>query len=956
MVLFRKSLLPAVSALALLAGSALPAIADTVVLHAEQQLQQGRTWAHQHSDLTPDARMHYGQMPNGMRYVIMRNATPPGLAALRLHINAGSLHEEDDQKGLAHFTEHMLFNGTENIPENEMLRILERLGLAFGPDTNAGTSFDQTFYSLNLPRADDETLDASLNIMREQVSRALMNEADIEAERNVIVGEARTRDTPDFRNLRAQLALLAPGQRLADRLPIGDLAIIGTAPAQRFIDFYRAYYRPERATLIAVGDFDVDYMEAKIRAAFGDWTNSAPDGPEPDLGRPLPRQPDASILVEPGVQSVLNLFWIRDYEDKPDTIATRRENILRSLGFSVLNRRLGEISRQDNPPFLGAGGSQSDMLGSLSFGSVAASFNPGELAPALATIEQETRRLLEHGMTAVELQREITNGRTALQNAVNSANTQHTAGHAQNIMSSINEDMVITSPADSLARFETYVADIDPEEVRALLAQSFQGYGPMALINTPVPIEGGEAEVLRLLEASRQVPVSPRQAQAAIEWPYTDFGTPTVPSALPDFKLANATAYSFPNNVRLIVKPTSLRENQILVSVSTGIGDLGLSQDAFDPLRLAPSIFTAGGLGKLTVDELSRVMAGKTYSVGLTIGDDITTLSGATRPQDLDLQLQVMAAYFTDAALRDQPLQRVKSTYAHSLEQSRTTVGGTMSLEAPSYMAFGDIRAATPTDADLQAVSADQVRTALQNALKDGPLEITIVGDVTPDAAIAAVSKTFGALPTRTPLAAIPVGADQRHLQPATTEPVRFYHNGQPEQAGVALYYKGTDSFGDRREARLVSLLSEVLQLRVTEEIREKQALTYSPSASAASSNTYPDYGFITISGEVDTARIPDFYAAVDKVIASFNDQPVTADELNRARAPMIERHRRSQADNGFWLGNLGQLHRAPENEPLIVNYIETLQGFTAQDIQDAARTYLQSEKPLRVEVVPATR
>lgn len=199
-----------------------------------------------------------------MRYALLHNATPPGQASFRLRIDAGSLMERDDQKGLAHFMEHMAFNGTKDVPENEMLRILERLGLAFGADTNAFTSFDQTAYMLELPNTKDETVDPSLHILREMMSAALMAPDAIDSERGVIVGEERTRDTPQLRVLKTQLGLLAPGQRLSERLPIGDLDIIRTAPRQRFVDFYDAYYRPSRATFIAVGDFDVDAMEGKV--------------------------------------------------------------------------------------------------------------------------------------------------------------------------------------------------------------------------------------------------------------------------------------------------------------------------------------------------------------------------------------------------------------------------------------------------------------------------------------------------------------------------------------------------------------------------------------------------------------------------------------------------------------------------------------------------------------------
>ncbi|HEY4587526.1 MAG TPA: pitrilysin family protein, partial [Brevundimonas sp.] len=412
----RRLLLLAASSLALMGGAALPAVALTPPSAvATQNAQPSKPWAQAASDIPADAAVRFGVLPNGMRYAIMKNATPPGQASLRLRIAAGSLMENEDQLGLAHFMEHMAFNGTTNVPENELLRILERLGLAFGADTNAFTSFDQTAYTLELPRTNDETVDTSLRIMREQVSEALMKAEDIDSERGVIEGEERLRNTPALRSLKAQIALLAPGQRLSNRLPIGDLSIIRTAPRERFVEFYEAYYRPERATMIAVGDFDVDQMEAKIKATFSDWTPKAADGPEPDLGQVAPRRPETRILVEPGVQSSVQLNWIRNPDLDPDTASERRDALLQNLGMAVLNRRLGELARADNPPFIGAGGGQGTLFKTLDLASVSAAFNPGGIQRALETIEQEQRRLVQFGVSQIELDREIANSRAALE-------------------------------------------------------------------------------------------------------------------------------------------------------------------------------------------------------------------------------------------------------------------------------------------------------------------------------------------------------------------------------------------------------------------------------------------------------------------------------------------------------------------------------------------------------------
>ncbi|HWW12273.1 MAG TPA: pitrilysin family protein, partial [Brevundimonas sp.] len=409
----RLLLLVAASAVALTAAA--PALAQTA---PTDPFAQGA------SDIPADSNVRFGVLANGMQYAVMRNATPPGQASFRLRIDAGSLMENDNQLGLAHFMEHMAFNGTTNIPENDLLRILERLGLAFGADTNASTGFDQTLYMLELPRTNDETVDASLRIMREQVSEALMAPDAVDAERGVIEGEERLRNTPGLRSAKAQFALLAPGQRISQRWPIGDLEIIRNAPRERFVEFYNAYYRPSRATFIAVGDFDVDVMEAKIRGAFESWQPKAADGPEPDLGTVAPRQSETRILVEPGIQSNIQLNWTKAPDLDPDTVAERRDNLITNLGLAVLNRRLGEISRRDNPPFTSASAGQSTLIDSLDIASISASFNPGGWKPALETIDQEQRRLVQYGVSDAELQREITEYRTALENAVAGAATR----------------------------------------------------------------------------------------------------------------------------------------------------------------------------------------------------------------------------------------------------------------------------------------------------------------------------------------------------------------------------------------------------------------------------------------------------------------------------------------------------------------------------------------------------
>ena len=920
----------------------------TAAAPALAQVQPSDPWAQASSDIPADTNVRFGVLPNGMQYAVMRNATPPGQASLRLRIDAGSLMENEDQLGLAHFMEHMAFNGTTNIPENELLRILERLGLAFGADTNAATGFDQTFYQLELPRTNDETVDAALRIMREQVSEALMDPAALDAERGVIEGEERTRNTPALRSAKAQLALLAPGQRLSNRFPIGDLNIIRTAPRERFVEFYHAYYRPNRATFIAVGDFDVDVMEAKIRAAFESWVPKGPEGAEPDLGTVQPRGPQTSILVEPGIQSSIQLNWVRAPDLDPDTIAERRSNRIRNLGLAVLNRRLGEISRQENAPFIGAGADSSTVVDSLEIGGISASFNPGGWQRALETIEQEQRRLVQFGVSEAELQREITDARTALENAANAAATRTTPGLVNGLLNAANNETVFTTPATNLALFNQAVEGLTAAQVNSVLPPVFEGQGPVILVITPVEIEGGADAVTAALQASRQVPVAAPAAQAQLDWPYANFGTATAPTSRTELAAVGATVVTFPNGVRLTVKPTTFRDEQILVSVRTGLGELSLPTDRSTPLAFGGFVFQAGGLGKLTADELNRVLSGRIYSVGFGPDGDAWQLSGATRPQDLNLQMQVLTAYLTDPGLRPAPFQQIQALFPQIIAQQMATPGGAFAMQSGELLASGDKREALPTAEEVASWTIDELRSGVIAGLASGPIDVTMVGDVTVDDAIAAVAGTFGALPARAPAPRPAPGATDRRFPAGTPEPVVLKHTGPGEQGLAYIAWPTTDAVIDRTEARTIQILGEVMSLRATEEIRERLAIAYSPGVGTSSSDTFTGYGSIFVQALTRPESFTAFYDAVNAIVASLRDTPITEDELNRARLPEVERLKRSQAGNEYWLGQLSGVAANPSDVDQILTHVSDLEAITVADIQRAARQYLRAETAWR--------
>ncbi len=268
----------------------------------------------------PDIR--FGALPNGMRYAIRRQTIPAGQAAVRLWFDAGALDETDAQQGLAHFLEHMAFNGSKAVPEGDMVKILERLGLAFGADTNASTGFDETIYKLDLPKTDDETVDTALMLLREAAGNLTLDPAAVDRERGVVLSEERASDTPSTRVFKAGLEFQLRGQRMPQRYPIGKVDVLQNAPASQIADFYRRFYRPERAVLVVAGDFDPAAMEAKIRARFGDWKAEGPAGVDPDLGKVEPRKTEAKLVVEPGTRLNVQITWVRPPDLSRDSEAS----------------------------------------------------------------------------------------------------------------------------------------------------------------------------------------------------------------------------------------------------------------------------------------------------------------------------------------------------------------------------------------------------------------------------------------------------------------------------------------------------------------------------------------------------------------------------------------------------------------------------------------------------------
>jgi len=313
-------------------------------------------WGVKLTDVTPDPSIRYGTLPNGMKYAIMQNATPKGTASVRLQFAFGSIAESDKERGLAHFIEHMAFNGSTHVPEGDMVKMLEREGLAFGPDTNAVTGFDTTTYMLDLPKTDAEHIDTAMFLFREVASELKFDPAAVDRERGVILGEERSRDNFQYHEIVDLLGFEEPGTPYPNRLPIGVDPVLKSASADTIRDLYRRYYRPENATLVFVGDADPAVIEAKIRKVFGDWKGTGTAGTPLPRGKvDLSRPASFDIFVDPAVATTVNYTAARPWSDPKDTLAERRHKIDLGLAAALFNRRLQRLVNTPGSTLLNAG-------------------------------------------------------------------------------------------------------------------------------------------------------------------------------------------------------------------------------------------------------------------------------------------------------------------------------------------------------------------------------------------------------------------------------------------------------------------------------------------------------------------------------------------------------------------------------------------------------------------------
>jgi len=906
------------------------------------------------SDLQPDPAAQFGALPNGLRYVVRPNHEPKDRASLRLLVLSGSLEEREDQRGLAHFLEHMAFNGSTHYAPGTLVEYFQRMGMNFGGDTNAWTSYDHTGYQIELPNTKPDTIAQGLQVFADFAGGLLLTPEMITKERPIILSEKRTRDSVEYREFVASFEFLLGDTLFPRREPIGLAPVIEQAQRDRFVSLYNDWYRPERMVVIVVGDIDPAAVEQQIAAAFGAVADRAPGPSLPDYGHVATALGlRTAYHAEPEAPATdVSIDVMAPYAYQPDTSSLRLRHLTRDLAVAMLNRRLEILSKKEGAPFIRGNASVQESFNFFRDAGIDITCPPGQWQAALALGEQELRRALQFGFTAAELREAVANTRNALQQAAATASTRRSPALVREIIDTLVERTVFTNPAQDLALYGPALDKVTPDDCANALRVVFSPPGRYVMVEGNAHLEGdAPAAIAAAYESAHAVAIQPPEALSSDVFAYTDFGPPgkiVERTYVPDLDL---TLVRFANGVRVNLKKTPFEANQIRLSARVGAGQLVEPADKPGLAFFSDLTFGPGGFGRHSEDDLQRILAGKNVGVEFQVGVDALTFSGKTTREDLLLECELLAAHLTDPGYRPESLRVATKNIDEIYNELAHTPAGPLQVEVPRLLANGDPRFGLPSRAAAQSRTLGEEKAWLSPQLGSGPIEIGIVGDFDPEAALAALARTVGALPPRQPK---PAYAAERIVHfPAQTFAKDYAVPTAIPKTTVALYWPTTDGM-DVHIARRLSVLANVLDDRLRVKIREQLGGAYDPAAASEPSDAYPGYGMLLAEVTVDPVRAQEIANAIVAVAADLQANGVTADELARAKQPILTALRESDRTNGYWLtAVLSRCQEFPQRLDWARTRTSDITAITQADLNALAKAYLAAGRVFRVIVSP---
>lgn len=905
--------------------------------------------------ISQDPAVRRGVLPNGLRYFVMRNATPPGAVSMRLYVDVGSFEERDNERGAAHFLEHMAFNGTKNFPENELDRILAPAGVQFGRDQNASTSYFETLYMLDLPSTDGAKLDLGFKWLRDVADGVLLEEAAVVRERGVVMAEHDASLGPQRTIGTAIIEFMGKGLRTPTRDPIGTPDSIRNMTAAQLRSFYDRWYRPENAIVVVIGDLPVEQLERRVTDSFGTWTGRGAMPARAPRQAPDPARA-AQVLVreEASLATFLMACKVNKAPPKaPLTVASMRQQLKHDLWQAVLNERLTALSSGENPPFLVGFGSWDDGNRESAQTCLMAVPLQDDWQGAMNALSDEMRRFVAHGPTQEETDRAIEARRALLRGAAGGQGTRPTPELANLILAQAAQDGITPSPDEAARLYERAVAGFTPETLRAQAEADWAGPGPQVVLTAP---KGPEpASVLTAwTEAQRRPAPGPFTGPATAAWAYTDFGAP---GRVVKREIINPPGFirlTFANGLVLNFKQTNLEQDRVSVRVRFGAGRGGIDPRDLFTASIGSQLLVEGGLGKHDAESMRRMFSDRGWGADLTMLDNGFIMEGLTASNGLETQLQVLAAYFTDPGFRP-GLDARLPTYVDSVFRARHTDPELVLSEAISDALTPGNPLSLPPRETLAAMRSRDFERLLRPSLLTAPIEATIVGDVTEAEMISLVSETLGALPRRDAKFERRRDSWWARYPAQPPETIRAYHEGPPEKALVAVVWPlYVADPARRREEFSLNLVALVLDYQLRHRIREELGKSYAPSA-GISMPDFSDQGAITVMVETSPADAEAVAREIQEAGAEMARGNFDQVVLDTVRTPFLEQRRQLKSKNSWWLDALDGSAADGTNLNDFLTIEDIFSSLTLADVKTYAGKWL-SNRPAVAIVTPKAR
>jgi len=900
--------------------------------------------------IVPDPSVRLGVLPNGLRYAIMTNATPAHAISLRLAVGVGAFDEGPDERGAAHFVEHMAFSKGQRWDTSGDEAAFAALGVAFGRDQNAETGRFSTSYRLDMPNTEPTSLDQAFHWLRGVAGQTVFTPEIVERERQIVLRELSERAN-DLSLIDNQLnAFVAPGLRSEQDDIGGTAASVRALSAATLKRLYDRWYRPDNAVLVVVGDAPADAIEQKIRQVFGDWTAVGPAPRHPPYVAPDTHRPeDALTIANAHAPSSINVCRITASQGpQADDLARYRYRLLSTLWVAILNQRLSDLANASDPPFLTA--KASHRFGHEAERACVEAFTMHEnWARATAAVREQLDRLGTTAPSEDELEHAVTVLRAYARGELHRAPSRNSATLATEIMDDQLEDDVFPSPYEAFRTFDTAAADVTPADVKAAFNRDWDGAGPLVTFDSPNP---PSADSLRQAWDHPAASAGAAPSVKPAPWPYTNFGPPghvvkREVHTRPDF-----VRLTFSNGVVLDFKQTRFKDDDVRVRIRIGAGRAELAKSDLIAGQFGTTFLLAGGLGRQDQADIQRAFADSAASVQMTLNATSFSLAGRTNNRGLSGQLELLAAFLSDPGFRGDVDGRLAAAIDTLYRQVRAKPGLVLA-DAFERTLTPDHPMALPSKETLLATNMADFARVLKPALTQAPFEVAIVGDVDEATASELVAQTLGALPARTPTPRERPDAWFARYADTELPTVRVTHDGEADKAMAgALWPLYVAEPARRREETALHLLSRVLDNALRHRLREDLGLTYGPSV-AMSSPDHGDQATIRVAVETSPADVEMVGRELQATAAKLASGQITDADIEAARTPMAAEIVEAMATNNWWAAELVAAPQLQDSLDEINQTSALLSSVTPDEVRQAARKWL-ARKPLVVLVTPA--